>query len=137
MAPPEKSWALVVDLAGEYHTKFGPLRYLFCKHVVSFPFRDGEPIPDGLLDQIYSFVVQHLLMGPILIHCQAGASRSVSVAYALLRRMYGLTHKTALARVQNPLLGPEFPAEATLQSARDWAEDALQEMVRHKRSGDH
>lgn len=82
------------------------------------PFRDGEGFPGDLLDRIYDRTAAHLdAGGAVLIHCRAGLSRSVSAAYAVLRRREGLSHDAALDRVQGH---PNFPCAGTLASARSW-----------------
>lgn len=85
------------------------------------PFEDGDNFPPGALDDLLGFYRSTRARGPLLIHCQAGLSRSASAAYALLR-ISGLTHPEALARVQVPGL-ERFPMARTLASARTWARD--------------
>lgn len=81
------------------------------------PFLDGDVFPDGLLDEINDAVARARRAGPVLIHCQAGLSRSASAAYAILRVQDGLSHDAALARVK---AHRDFPRRATLHSARTW-----------------
>lgn len=87
---------------------------------VNLQFEDGEEIPIDILDRCYSIVVH--AKGPVLLHCAAGASRSVSVAYAMLRTVvrFGLTHEEALRRARDPS-ALEYPMPRTLASAVAWA----------------
>jgi len=78
------------------------------------PFRDGEAVPTETLES--SLKAAREAQGPVLIHCAEGRSRSVSVAYMLLRDR-GLEHTEALRRVRSRF-GP--PMRATFDSARVW-----------------
>mgnify|MGYP006935509132 CR=1 FL=1 len=80
---------------------------------------DGGPLPADALWGAASVVAAHR---PVLVSCAAGASRSASVAYAILR-VRGHSHDEALRRVSSPC-GPD-PDGATLASARAWAEGLL------------
>ena len=88
---------------------------------LTLPFYDGEFIPEFVLETAYNFVFFPQKFGlpptPLLIHCQAGASRSASVGYALLRLKLGLSHEDAKKRVQ---ISDNLPRPATLQSTRNW-----------------
>jgi hypothetical protein len=106
--PPGGRWALVIDFCGELERD--PSRYRRALRALSFPFKDGDPIPDGVLDR---------LQGPVLLHCAAGLSRSVSVAYAMIRATHNTGHREALALVK---ADPRFPLPETLGSAYDWVE---------------
>jgi len=118
--PPPGRWSLVVDLYGTW-TKGDKERYRRARRVISAPFQDGTPIPAGFLDRILQEVLTARPLGPVLVHCQAGFSRSPSVAYALLRVMDGLDPHTALARARMPET-PEYPMPRTLAAARQWAD---------------
>jgi len=89
-------------------------------------FNDGGPVPGALLDDVVRFVSQWRAKGPVLVQCQAGLSRSASVAYGLLRVLDGLDHAEAERRIttreehyDRPLVWPRRP---TLESVVAWAE---------------
>jgi len=84
---------------------------------LGIPFSDGAAFPEGALDRIYEAVLDHMPRGPVLIHCQAGLSRSASAAYAVIRQLYKLSHDQALARVK---IYERWPLSETLRSAREW-----------------
>jgi protein-tyrosine phosphatase len=95
--------------------------------VLRWAFSDGLPLPDGLMDTVVPLVSARIVEGPVLIHCQAGLSRSVSTAYALLRRVWGMSHNRALRRVK---AHRDFPVPTTLASAREWVhENEIDEAV--------
>jgi len=117
-------WAAVVDL---YGSTLGQVRD--GQHVVSgtaipllqIPFHDGSHFPPGAMDQISAFVRRHRQRGPVLIHCQAGLSRSASAAAATLIRQDRLLAREALRRVRAGAGRPDLPRRATLDSALRWA----------------
>jgi hypothetical protein len=86
----------------------------------SVRLEDGESIPSCVLDELYLLVTTHLKRGPVIIQCQMGLSRSASVAYAMLRTIFGLDSAEALRRVQTPGL-EMYPLKPTLESAMRWA----------------
>lgn len=104
------AWAAVVDLIGIHGDPMVP--------TLSVPMQDGQPFARGALDAITDFVGEHHRSGPILIHCRAGFSRSVSAAYAVCRRM-GLGHAESIRRVKSR---DAEPAGETFRSARQWAD---------------
>ena len=114
---PRIKWTAIVDFYGEGAK---PDRCTWYQHsaVLRWPFLDGDNFPVGCLDAVRSFVAGQIRDGPVLIHCQAGLSRSASAAYGLLRTA-GLSHEEALRRVYAS--EPEFPRHATITSAREWA----------------
>jgi protein-tyrosine phosphatase len=119
-APTVRSWYAVVDLDGGNPPKV----YADVPVLLRWPFDDGTPIPVGLLTAATAVVcgareAQH----STLIHCAAGLSRSPSVAYAILRRLDGLSHAQALARVQHSRWTGTYPLERTLDSARAWVHE--------------
>ena len=109
-----RKWRGLVDLYGSEleHT---------AKVVLSKPFIDDRPIPKGVLDAVWAFVVPELKRGKVLIHCQAGLSRSASAAYAVLRRLDRLDHAEALRRVRVPEdTWDAYPCKPTIHSAQRW-----------------
>jgi hypothetical protein len=87
---------------------------------------DGNAIPAKYMDAALVLWRQCREQGkPLLVHCQAGLSRSASMAYGLLRVEERLTHPEALRRVQTPKYAREFPRPATLASARTWARNTV------------
>lgn len=89
-------------------------------------FSDGAAVPGALLDDVALFVGRWRVKGPVLVQCQAGLSRSASVAYGLLRVLDGLDHTEAERRIETreehydkPLVWPRRP---TLESVVAWAE---------------
>ena len=113
---PAGKWGLIVDL-------YGVSKPWDADVLMSRPFDDGEYIPNGLLDEVEEAVWKTRHDGkPVLIHCQAGFSRSVSIASAMLRVIDGFSHEEALRRVRSDD-DPYFPRKATLSSAIRWVED--------------
>lgn len=89
-------------------------------------FNDGDAVPGALLDDVTELVARWRTRGPVLVQCQAGLSRSASVAYALLRVVWGLDHAEAARRIttreehyDRPLV---WPKAATLESAVAWVD---------------
>jgi protein-tyrosine phosphatase len=109
----------VVDLYGSSEQPERWFLYDGSGTVLTWPFLDGDNFPDGMLDALGRLAVDKIREGPVLLHCQAGLSRSASAAYALLRAYGGLSHAEALRRVK---VMPEFPRSVTLASAREWVE---------------
>ena len=115
---PAGPWRLVADFYGSSAQKRHARRYAGVHRLVQWPFLDGDTFPAGLLDGVWDTFREERRKGPVLLHCQAGLSRSASAAYALLRRA-GLGHQAALDRVH---VEDGFPVPSTLASARRWAE---------------
>jgi hypothetical protein len=93
--------------------------------VLSRPFTDGDPLPAGFMDHVLPMVRSRLAAGlPVLVHCQAGLSRSASAAYAFLRVIFKLGIDEALQRVRIVPKGhpdhDDFPVPRTLRSAEAW-----------------
>lgn len=84
------------------------------------PFPDGEPIPRSTLQHALDVCLEHRERGEVLIHCQAGFSRSAAIAYAVLRLQDGLSGQQAEQRV---FVRYGYPLAATLISASKWVYD--------------
>jgi len=113
---PAGPWRAVVDLYGSSAQPSRAHFYTDVGKLVQWPFLDGDTFPPGLLEAVYKIVWVEAKHGPVLIHCQAGLSRSVSAVYAMLCAA-GIPHDTALSAVK---AHPDFPRKATLASARKW-----------------
>lgn len=91
--------------------------------VLRLPFEDRGPIPPNVLRQV---VAEAAARRPMLVQCHAGLSRSAAVAYAVLRRVDGLPHDAALARVAHAVEHNDrterWPHAVTLASARAWCD---------------
>lgn len=123
------SWDTIIDFYGpsggaprfyEYHGR-QDIRagYARARKVHTLPFTDGNTFPPGVLDEVWRACRE--ARGPVLIHCQAGLSRSASAGYAILRRGYGLSHEEARGVVH---VQSGYPTETTLLSAREWVRDS-------------
>lgn len=88
--------------------------------MIRYGFDDCDVVPVALL--VAAEALYRDAQGPVLVSCAAGASRSASVAYALLRVVRGYSHEAALARVKLPGGGPH---PRTLATAQAWAEARL------------
>lgn len=118
--PKGKRWAAVVDLYGSSLEEPGrEAIYHRADCLLHWPFLDGDYFPTGALDAVTRIVKLGRTRGPVLIHCQAGLSRSASAAYAMLRTQDKLGHADALARIKVPRES-EFPRKETLASAQTW-----------------
>lgn len=118
-SPPRAPWALVVDLYGV------PLeegqhdhRYRTAERLLHVPFIDGDAFPRGWLGAVLSAVGAARKQGDVLVHCQAGLSRSASAAYAVLRLVDKLSHADAYARIKTDEKSRSWPRTETLASAR-------------------
>ena len=120
--PARKRWGFVADLCGSSRNNAD--LYPRTAELFVHRFEDGTPVPRIVLETVAQKVPHYLAREqPVLIHCAAGESRSVSVAYALLRIGWGLDHDEALLRVQTPNSIPcGWPVPRTFESAREWVE---------------
>lgn len=118
LTPPGGKWELVVDFYGS-DLRWPSRTRDTAKKAIAIPFLDGDSFPPGALTKTLRAVRSARQRGPVLIHCQAGLSRSASAAYAFLRRVSRLPHAEALRRVK---VCAGFPRVETLASARSWVE---------------
>ncbi len=85
----------VIDAESGRHAtcEHGDGKYLKCEFV-----DNGMPMAPPILDAACRFARDALAdtNAKVLIHCHMGASRSPSLAYAILRSVYGLSHEDGL-----------------------------------------
>ena len=84
------------------------------------PIWDAHEIEPTLLDEILAFVREHRARRSVVIQCQAGLSRSASVAAAMAYVLDGIAWDEAERRVLVEE-HPAFPRTLTLASAKAWA----------------
>lgn len=89
-------------------------------HLV-FRVLDGHPFPEGLLDAAEILVRANRPRG-VLIHCFAGISRSVSLAYAMLRVLDGASNLEAERATCHPKY---MPLAQPLVSALTWSQNRV------------
>jgi hypothetical protein len=118
-SPGLAEWAAVIDLYGSSRASAASRMYRSVPVLLRWQFLDGDPVPRGLLEAAEAIARARLPEGPVLIHCHAGLSRSASVAYALMRVIWGIDHDEARHRIH---LRSDFPVPATLASARAWVQ---------------
>ena len=93
----------------------------YVKHHLIFRVDDRKPYPDWLLNTAEEVVRANRDKG-VLIHCFAGVSRSVSLAYAMCRVVYGMDNEEASKAVQHPFY---LPCAQPLYSAMAWTKKRL------------
>lgn len=86
------------------------------RRLVQMPMTDGDAISDRYMDAAADLVIE--ARGDVLIHCQAGLSRSASMAFGLMRRFFGMSREEALRRI---FVVDGYPRSVTLASAGGWA----------------
>ena len=110
------TYAVQIDLHGG-SVSLGERTRFLC-----YPVFDGQPLPPRLLDVAWMLAGDYGPRRPVLVQCQAGLSRSASVAYALMRKRHGkkIAHEEALRRVQVPHYEGVFPMQVLVDSVREW-----------------
>ncbi len=112
-------WWAVIDCHGYREEGKRELRLGQLPRVIRYGFNDGGAVPPDLLSAAVS--IFDARRGPVLVSCAAGMSRSVSVAYAILRVVEGFDHEEALRRASLP--GDNCgPAPVTLGTAKMWSD---------------
>ena len=87
---------------------------------------DGSPFAPGYLDRVCGFAHDVLAGGGRLyLHCWVGASRSPSIAYAVLRDTYGMSQDAALAAIRGaypfaPTYGTDPKHQAYIGEIDQW-----------------
>ena len=100
-------------------------------HVTAIPVLDGGPVPrEAAVRAVawYENVRSEHSDALVVVNCLMGASRSATVAYALLRRCHGLDHTEAFRRVAtraHKATDTRFwPSQETLSDVRAWCDAA-------------
>jgi protein-tyrosine phosphatase len=119
-----REWWGAIDCHGFREDGKREFRFGQLPRVIRFGFDDGDRVPEALLAAAEA--LYRAAQGPLLVSCAAGASRSASVAYALLRVVRGYSPEGALSRVK--LLG-SGPLPVTLASAEQWAATRLVQLL--------
>lgn len=92
-------WDTIIDMIGASKRPEYKSDYFGYRRVLALPMEDGNEVPQMYMKQAITAVKE--AQGPTLIHCAMGISRSVSVAYGVLRHL-GYGHHEALRRVVDP-----------------------------------
>lgn len=80
------------------------------------PIEDGKPVPDGVFSQVTAFIHHHVQAGDtILVQCQAGISRSVTMVLAYLIEYEAMTLQEAYKLIYEQRPGSR-PHKALLRS---------------------
>lgn len=87
------------------HNVVPPINYGQWVPVLHCPHRDEIQPEIGFFKPILAFYDYYRTKGKVLVHCQAGANRSVGTFGALLVARHGLTPQQALKITGNPGYG--------------------------------
>jgi protein-tyrosine phosphatase len=107
----------IVNVSDEkYHQHDGHVEYLHIKHV---PDTSSTNLSRHF-GHVVAFIKQATQSGScVLVHCQAGISRSVTMVVAYLMADLGLSYEDALARVQQ--VRPQAnPNQGFVQQLQEW-----------------
>ena len=98
-------------------------------HLRFLPIDDHGPVPVETAQAAVDWYRDVRAQRPgvlVVVHCLAGAQRSATVAYAILRRVYGLDHAEAFRRVAlraHRASEDRFsPSTSTLADVRAWGD---------------
>ncbi len=97
--------------------------------VTAIPVLDGGPVPREAAVRAVAWYGNVRAKHPdalVIVNCLMGASRSATIAYAILRRCHGLAHAEAFRRVAtraHKATDTRFwPSEETLSDVRAWCD---------------
>ncbi len=92
-------------------------------------FEDFKAVPRSLIESVVSFAGASRGHRPILLQCYAGLNRSASMAYAVLRMVYGMPHASAVAAIAHTVEKHDrterFPNDVTLGSVVEWCDERI------------
>jgi hypothetical protein len=109
-----RDWWAVIDCHGYRQEGQREVRMGTLPRVVRYGFDDCGPVPVPLL--VAASALYRERGGAMLVSCAAGASRSASVAYAVMRDVLGTPHDEALACVSQRGGGPHPTTLASAQA---------------------
>ncbi len=115
----QTDWWTVIDCHGYRVEHTREERFPRLPRVLRYGYDDGGPVPHDLLAA--TVALYDARRGPMLVSCAAGRSRSVSVAYAILRVAEDMEHDEALRCVSLPG-DNNGPAPVTIGSAKMWSD---------------
>jgi protein-tyrosine phosphatase len=90
------------------------------------PITDGAVVPAETIAEAVAWYRDVRAMAPdanVVIHCYAGASRSATVGYAILRACYGVGHLAARLRVRTRNGIIAYPSDRVMADAARWCNE--------------